>query len=86
MPLYHYEFLQQVTPEEFRASVLYPGSPRTPYGGVGVGIPAGTVIQEIVRGLREESRRRGEAKAREEVRRALEDLAKARQAAGLPSR
>ena len=73
MPLYHSEFLQQVTPEEFRASVLYPGSPRTPYGGVGVGIPVGTVFQQIAQGLREESRRRREAHAKDEVRRAIEE-------------
>ena len=72
-PLYHAEFLAQVTPEEFRSSVLYPGSPRTPYGGVGVGVPMGPVIQQIARGLREANRRRREAAAREEVRLAIEE-------------
>ena len=75
MPLYHYEFMEQVTPEYFRASTLYP-----------VGIPVGSLLRWLSKTAGEQSRRRREASAREEVRRALEDLAKAREAAGLPPR
>jgi hypothetical protein len=61
-PSYHFEFMQQVTHEEFRAGTLYP-----------VGIPIVTVIEFLTKQIRAGQRKAGEAKAREEVRRALEE-------------
>lgn len=45
MPPVHFEFLQQVTPEFFRSSVLYPGAPRTPYGGVSFSVDLIPVLE-----------------------------------------
>jgi hypothetical protein len=63
MPIYHYEFLQQVTPEEFRAGTLYP-----------VGIPVVPIAEFLVKGIKAANRSRQEANAKEEVRKALEEL------------
>ncbi len=83
MPIYHSEFLQQVTPEEFRASVLYPNAPTTPYGGIGIGIPIIPAVQAFLKGWTAESRVNRENNARAEVRDALQELDRARRAAGL---
>ena len=61
MPGYHYEFLRQVTPEQFRAGTLYPvGGSMLPF------------LQWFARGVRENARRDRERRAREEVRQAME--------------
>jgi hypothetical protein len=65
MPLYHYEFLQMVTPEAFRAGVLYPG---------GSGVNIMPLLQAAGKGMIAIDRRRQEESARKEVRQALEDL------------
>lgn len=71
MPPVHFEFLQQVTNEFFRSSVLYPGSPRTPYGGVGVGVPLVPLLEALGKRTKALKRRAAEEAAREEVRQAL---------------
>ena len=63
MPIYHYEFLQQVTPEEFRAGTLYPP-----------GVPIGPLIEALFKGVKAADGQRRKTKAREEVRRALEEF------------
>ena len=83
MPIYHYEFLEQVTPREFRASVLY-GAPMSPYGGVGVGIPVIPAVQAFVKAWKAESRAIRQKKARAEVLAALQELQQARVAALCP--
>lgn len=67
---YHYEFLQQVTPEQSRASTLYP-----------VGVDIVPLLKALIKSTRAEMRRREEERARREVRQALDDLARARTAA-----
>ncbi|SRR6266540_564882 len=62
-PSYHYEFLQQVTPEEFRAGTLYPQ-----------GIPVDQVVRFLVKQIKSANRKGQEANAKEEVRKALEEL------------
>jgi hypothetical protein len=62
-PPYHYEFLHQVTAEEFRAGTLYPS-----------GIPVVTVAGFLTKQVKAANRKRQEANAREEVRKALEEL------------
>jgi len=59
----HHEFLEQVTPEEFRAATLYP-----------IGIHVEQVVDFLVKDIKAANREKREAKAREEVRRALEEL------------
>jgi hypothetical protein len=61
-PLYHYDFLQMVTPEAFRASTLYPGMNLWPF------------FQSVAKSADAASRRKQEAAAREEVGEALQDL------------
>lgn len=78
MSLYHYEFLSQVTPEFFRASVLYPGYPMTPYGGLGIGVPLVPLFEAAAKGMEKMNRHRQEESAREVVRKALEDLQNAK--------
>lgn len=58
----HYEFLNQVTPEYFRASTIYP-----------VGLPVGSFLRGAVKAIKAERQRRREVSAREEVRRAIEE-------------
>jgi|SRR5215471_15604454 len=67
MPLAHYEFLQMVTPEAFRASTLYPGFGFDPI-----------VFKNLFTELR---RAAAERSAREEVRRDFEAYLQARAAA-----
>ena len=63
MPLYHHEFLEQVTPEAFRAPTLYP-----------VGVPVVPLLDLLGKQIRTAKRKTAEARAREEVRLALEEL------------
>ena len=56
-PLYHHEFLTMVTPEEFRASALYPG------------VDVFALIDALSREISGEMREIRERRAREEVRR-----------------
>jgi hypothetical protein len=69
MPIYHYEFLMMVTPEEFRAGTLYSAN-------------ISTLLEPVARRLADEIReawqRRKEAKARKEVDDALRQLLEAR--------
>ena len=60
---YHHEFLEQVTPEEFRGATLYP-----------IGIPVLQIVDFLVKDIKAANRKTREANAREEVRRALEEL------------
>lgn len=77
MPLYHYEFLRQVTPEAYRASALYPASD---------GIPVIPIVEAIAKVIEKAQRRAEERAARKEVREGLEELARRRRAAGLDPR
>ena len=63
MRLYHHEFLGQVTPEALRARTLYP-----------VGVDVVPLIDFLGTQIRTALRKAAEARAREEVRRALEEL------------
>src|SRR5579859_897372 len=60
-PLYHWEFLQQVTPEEFKASALYPGA---------TGPTLTPLFDALFKGSNAAIRRHQEAAARKEVREA----------------
>lgn len=62
-PPYHFEFLQQVTPEQFRAGTLYP-----------TGIPLLTLAEVLARQIKIANRKKQETRAREEVKKALEEL------------
>jgi hypothetical protein len=66
-PLYHYDFLERVTPEAFRASTLYPG-----YRGPEI-TPQ---LKDIFTRSGPELRRRQDASARKEVQRALATAAR----------
>ena len=74
MPPTHFEFLQRVTPEFFRSSVLYPGFAHTPYGSVALGIPLIPVAEALTSATKAVKRKLAERAAREEVRKALEEL------------
>ncbi|HSL23137.1 MAG TPA: hypothetical protein VK886_16520 [Vicinamibacterales bacterium] len=67
-PLYHHEFLQMVTPEEFRAGALYPGMS---VSGIAQALVGG--IREDIRRARQEAIRR---QVKEELRRFLEEQKK----------
>lgn len=60
MPLYHYEFLMAVTPEAFRAGVLYP-----------IAIDVLPLVEPLADRIREAWKKRREARARKEVDEAL---------------
>jgi hypothetical protein len=67
-PTYHFEFLDQVTKnreraEEFRGATLYPA-----------GIDVVQVVQFLAKHIRAANRKGQEANAKEEVRKALEEL------------
>jgi hypothetical protein len=62
-PPYHYEFLKEVTPEVFRGATLHP------YGQINT-----QVIEFVVKQIKAANRKRQEANAKEEVRKALEEL------------
>ena len=57
----HSEFLEQVTPEQFRTATLYP-----------VGVPVLTVAEFVARRIKSVQRKAAEAAARGEVQQALE--------------
>ena len=59
----HHEFLEQVTPEQFRSATLYP-----------TGIPVLSIVESLVRQVKAANRARQEANAKEEVRKALDEL------------
>ena len=84
MPLYHHEFMSQVTPDFFRASVLYPGYPTTPYGSLSISVPLMPLFEATAKGLARIKRRRREEAAREEVRRAIEDRQRAKDQKTVP--
>jgi hypothetical protein len=70
MPLYHFEFLQMVTPEEFRSGTLYAANLFE--------IDVAPVARRLADEIREAWRRRNEARARKEVDDALRQLLEAR--------
>ena len=70
-PEFHHEFLETVTPEEFRAATLYP-----------IGVDVLPVINAAIEALRSAMRERAEAKARERVQEELKLLLEARKQAG----
>lgn len=59
----HHEFLERVTPEEFRGPTLYP-----------VGIPVLAVAGFLAKRVNAANRKKQERNAKEEVRQALEEL------------
>jgi hypothetical protein len=63
-PLHHYGFLQQVTPEAFRASTLYPGAK---------GPEITPLLKALFTASSPEMQRRRESSARKEVQQALEN-------------
>jgi hypothetical protein len=63
MPIDHYEFLLQVTPEAFRGVTLHP-----------IGVPVVPLVELLGKQIRTAQRKSAEARAREEVRRALEEF------------
>jgi hypothetical protein len=62
-PSYHFEFLQQVTNEDFRSGTLYPGA---------LGLPIVTLTELMVKGVKTVHRKNQESRAREEVKKAME--------------
>jgi hypothetical protein len=66
-PGYHYDFLAQVTPEDFRAGTLYT-----------VGLPIGSMIEYLGKQISIGRRKSREARAREEVAAALAELERER--------
>ena len=70
-PLYHNEFLLQMTPQAFRASTMYPNA---------FAIDVVPIIQALSKRIEASNRRRKEEAARKEVREALADLERARAA------
>ena len=67
-PLYHYDFLQQITPEAFRAGTLYGGA----------GLPVGPLLEYLGKRISIGHRKTREERAREEVLAALADLERER--------
>jgi hypothetical protein len=63
MKLHHHEFLMQVTPEAFRGVTLHP-----------IGVPMVPLLELLGRQISAALRKSAEARAREEVRQALEEL------------
>ena len=63
MPIYQYEFLQKVTPELFRGATLHP-----------VGVPMVPLLESLRKQIGTALRKSAEARAREELRLALEQL------------
>jgi|GraSoiStandDraft_4_1057263.scaffolds.fasta_scaffold1307576_1 hypothetical protein len=60
---YHHEFLERVTPEEFRSATLYP-----------MGFVTTEMIEYVVKRIKALNRKMTEADARREVQQALEEL------------
>jgi hypothetical protein len=67
----HHEFLETVTPEEFRAATLYP-----------IGIDVIQVVNAALKAIRKSMRERAEAEARQMVQEELKLLLEARKKAG----
>jgi hypothetical protein len=63
MKLYHHEFLERVTPEALRARILYP-----------VGVPVVPLLELVGKQVMAIQRKTAEARAREAVRRAMEEF------------
>jgi len=61
--VYHYEFLHEVTPEAFRGVTLHP-----------IGVPVVPLLELLGKQISAALRRSAEARAREEVRQALEEF------------
>jgi hypothetical protein len=70
-PLFHHEFLESVTPEEFRAGTLYP-----------IGIDVISVVSAAMKTMRKGAHQRAEAQALRMVREELKQLLEAREKAG----
>lgn len=60
---YHHEYLERVTPEEFRAATLYPA-----------GIDVVPLVQFLAKQIKAANRGRQDANAKEEVRKAFEEF------------
>ena len=60
---YHHEFLERVTPEKFRSRRCTQS-----------GFPSCRIVDFLVKDIKTANRKKGEANAREEVRRALDEL------------
>jgi hypothetical protein len=65
IPIYHFAYLEMVTPEAFRAGTLYP---------ISIRIPIGTIIDTLGKKISAARRRRAEAHALAEVTEALNEL------------
>jgi hypothetical protein len=85
MPPTHFEFLEQVTPEFFRSSVLYPGFAHTPFGENFVGIPMVPIVEMLAKATKALNRKLTDEAAKEEVRQALERLLACRADPSKPS-
>lgn len=72
LPLDHHEFLQETTPEEFRAGVLNP-----------IGIEPIALIGSAIKHVRKGVRERTERRTRATIRKELDMLLEARKAAGI---
>jgi hypothetical protein len=70
-PAYHHEFLESVTPEEFRAATLYP-----------IGVDVVPVIDMAIKAIRKAMRERAEARTRQMVQEELKLLLEARKKEG----
>ena len=70
-PLTHHEFLETVTPEEFRAATLYP-----------IGVEVISLVDGAIKAVRKGMRERAETRARELVQQELKRLLEAREKAG----
>ena len=70
---YHHEFLERVTPEEFRSATLYP-----------MGFVTTEMIEALVKGIKGLNRKMSEADARREVQQALAELRACRENPGRP--
>jgi hypothetical protein len=70
MPIYHFEFLQMVTPEAFRSGTLY--------GANLFEVDLAPIARRLVDEIRDARQRRKEARARKEVDDALRQLLDAR--------
>src|SRR6267142_6913857 len=73
MPIYQYEFVRQVTPELFRGAALHP-----------VGVPMVPLLESLGKQIGTARRKSAEARAREEVRLALEEFLACRADAARP--
>ena len=74
----HDEFLRQVTPGFFRASVLYPGVMGNPNAGYSPTVPVMPFVEAATKGFKTMRRQIRDARAREEVQKALEELQRTR--------